>query len=132
MDNNVNAAFVIPVGLDKVVAAAQSADAVVCPVYVHLFGTAEPRKVNALGEPVSLCADVETGGDTLPDNLVQPFRLDVGLFDTDGLHTTADINADEVRTNLVPDGHRCSNGASCTGVDVGHHPNPLSFGIRLV
>ena len=52
--------------------------------------------------------------------------------DPDNLHTASDINADQVRADLIADGHRSPDCAASASVDVRHHADLTALEVWLV
>ena len=132
MDHHVELTLIVPVHLDEVVAAPQSADALFRPEQVHMAGAAQLLQVDLVQIAVGLGAYVKAGGDLFIDQLIQLLQLHVALPDADGLHAAADVHPHQVGHYFVGDGHGGADGAARPGVYVRHEADAAARGKLLV
>ena len=132
MDHNIQAALVVAVHLDEVVAAAQGADALFRPQQIDVFCAAQLPQVDLAAVSVRLFPDGKAGGDLFIDQLVQLLQFQTPLPDADGLHAAADVHPHQIGHHLVGDGHGGADGAALAGVDIGHQPDAAARGKFLI
>ena len=58
---------------------------------------------------------------------IQLLKVNSSLPNIDGVHTTSDINTDNVRDCLIHDSHGRSDRAALSGMDIGHDSDPAAF-----
>ena len=59
-------------------------------------------------------------------------RYDAGEYLYRNYYSTADVNTDYIRNCLIYDGHRCTDGAALSGVDIRHDPDLAVFSEGIV
>ena len=119
VDDEVQPSLVVPVDLDEVVAAAERADGVFCTLAVDRACAAELVQVDVLQKRVRRRADAAPRRDVRADDAVEACKVELPFLEDGGEHPAADVDADQVRDDLVGDGHRRADGAAGARVEVG-------------
>ena len=132
VDNDIDVPIIVLVRLNKMIASAQSANAMIGTVSIDLLCAAQLRQINFFCVTMQGGTDCKARRNALADNLIQLLRFDVGLFQADGFHAASNINANKVGANLILDRHGGSDGAASTGMNVRHHTNLTALDIGLV
>ena len=132
VDDQIEPVLLIPVQLNKVVAAAQRPDTAVAPIQIYLSGAPQPAQIHLLGIDMRRFPDGKAGGYLAVNELVQPVQLNFPLGKSYCLHATANIHPYQIGNNLVPYCHGSSDGASCASMHIRHNPNTAPTGRRLV
>ena len=76
--------------------------------------------------------DIETGGNDGVDDAVELRQVDSLFFQFDSQHAASNIDADEIRDNLILDRHGRTDHASGTGVTIRHNTDLRSGHAGLI
>ena len=119
MDHQIFCAVRSGVYLNKVIAAAEGAEAFLKPFCVlEASVTAQTREVEALKPPLP---GIVTARYKV-SSLVDPLKVDINFAELNGIHSAADIDAYNVWHDLIGDGHCCADSAAFACMDIGHYP----------
>ena len=120
VDHQKQTAVLCPVHFNKMVSAAQRADAVRGPAEIDPLRTAQLGQIDLCIQPMDLAAHLVSAGDLPADQCVQFVKVDLPLRKLHRLHAAADIDPDHTGDDLIPDGHGGTDGAAFPRVYVGH------------
>lgn len=120
VDDEVEVLLVVAVDLDKVVAAAERAEALLCTARVDLFDAVELVDIDSPVTAVRPFAHVAPVGDVLADERIELGQVQALLAEKHDVHSAADIDADEVRDDVIADRHGRADGTALARVHVGH------------
>lgn len=132
VDDEIEVLLVVAVDLDEMVAAAERAEALLCPSGIDLFDADKLVNVDAPVAAVGTLPDVAPVGDVLPDERIELGEVYALLGKPDYVHAAADIDAHEIGHDEIADGHCCANGAALARVNIRHNPDFRSRGELLI
>ena len=120
MNDDINIARIGTIRLDKMVAAAQRADAFFRPLQIDVRRAAKRAQVDGRAVFVGGPAHFPSAGDRAADQRIQLFRIDLPLCDPDGFHAAADIHTHHTGNHLIRNGHGRPDGTAFSRVNVRH------------
>ena len=132
VDDEIEVLLVVAVDLDEMVAAAERAEALLCPSGIDLFDADKLVNVDAPVAAVGTLPDVAPVGDVLPDERIELGEVYALLEKPDYVHAAADIDAHEIGHDEIADGHCRADGAALARVNIRHNPDFRSRGELLI
>ena len=119
MNHEVFYPFGISINLDEVVSTTERTDGANQSFRVFECLIA-PNVFNYLGRVDSRLVYFTTAWDVLTDSLVEIIEVNVNLTQFHGQHTATNVNANDVRNDLIPQISRKANDTTSPGVNVRH------------
>ena len=115
--------------LNEMIAAAECAETA-----FHSSGIAEIAVTFQLLQVESLAATLPniSAGRYEMCRLVELFKINITCADIDGVHSAANINADNIRHNLISDCHCSADCAAHSGMDIRHDSDLTATGELIV
>ena len=121
MHHQIQSIILAPIHFDKMIAAAQRANALLRAVKVYIGLAPQLIQIDFAAQFMRGGAHRPTAGDLAADQFIQLGKIQFPLFQPYGLHTAADVHAHHSGHDLIGNGHGRADGTADTRVHIRHN-----------